>query len=456
MPNAPKSHPEGHNPLTNPEMVRSVRILDRMANQNMFEEISMDFKYWEDASDAFRPGEGSLLPLWKFQSVKSKRRQVTAICWNPMYADLFAVGYGSYEFLKQASGLICIYSLKNPSHPEFTFSTESGVMALHFHPEFGNLLAVGCYDGSVRVYDVHSTLHAPIYEATVKTGKHNDPVWQIFWQVDEAQKALQFVSISSDGNVNLWTMNKSELTHENLMKLKVAKPHVHGAGGAGPGAKGQAPPLEEEEPTTTAATAGGSCMDFCKGPGQEHIYLVGTEEGAVHKCSKAYSSEYLSTFLGHQLAVYAVKWNHFHHRIFLSASADWSVKLWDSAQQKKPVMSFDLNDSVGDIAWSPNSATVFAAVTDDGKVHVFDLNENKLLPLSSQKVVKKAKLTKLVFNPKHPILLVGDDKGCVTSLKLSPNLRRSSKPEKGQKLDELEVAKLESVLEVARKSKVEE
>ncbi len=33
-------------------------------------------------------------------------------------------------------------------------------------------------------------------------------------QLDEAQKALQFVSISSDGNVNLWTMNKSELTHE--------------------------------------------------------------------------------------------------------------------------------------------------------------------------------------------------------------------------------------------------
>jgi len=28
--------------------------MDRMANQNMFEEIAMDFKYWEDASDAYR------------------------------------------------------------------------------------------------------------------------------------------------------------------------------------------------------------------------------------------------------------------------------------------------------------------------------------------------------------------------------------------------------------------
>eukprot|EP00983_Pelagomonas_calceolata_P073266 1152064-Pelagomonas_calceolata.AAC.2 len=47
---------------------------------------------------------------------------------------MFAVGYGSYDFLKQASGLVNIYSLKNPSHPEFAYSTESGVMCLHFHP----------------------------------------------------------------------------------------------------------------------------------------------------------------------------------------------------------------------------------------------------------------------------------------------------------------------------------
>ncbi len=44
--------------------------------------------------------------------------------------------------------------------------------------------------------------------------------------------------------------------------------------------------------------------------------------------------------------MYAVKWNWIHHRTFLSASADWSVRLWDSADQSKPVMSFDLNDSV--------------------------------------------------------------------------------------------------------------
>lgn len=49
-------------------------------------------------------------------------------------------------------------------------------------------------------------------------------------------------------------------------------------------------------------------------------------------------------------------------------------------------------------------------------------------------MVKKARLTKVVFNPRWPVLLVGDDKGCVTSLKLSPNLRRRAVPEKGAKV----------------------
>lgn len=44
------------------------------------------------------------------------------------------------------------------------------------------------------------------------------------------------------------------------------------------------------------------------------------------------------------------------------------------------------------------------------QVHVFDLAENKHEPMCDQKVVRKSKLTHISFNPKEPILLVGDDK----------------------------------------------
>jgi dynein intermediate chain 1 len=50
--------------------------------------------------------------------------------------------------------------------------------------------------------------------------------------------------------------------------------------------------------------------------------------------------------------------------------------------------------------------------------------KNKHEPLCEQKVVKKSKLTHVCFNEKAYIVIVGDDRGGVTSLKLSPNLRK--------------------------------
>lgn len=78
---------------------------------------------------------GTLLPLWKFNCEKEKKKQVTSLCWNPLNADLFAAGYGSYDFSRQCPGIVGIFTLKNPSHPEFMYTTDSGVMCLHFHPQ---------------------------------------------------------------------------------------------------------------------------------------------------------------------------------------------------------------------------------------------------------------------------------------------------------------------------------
>ena len=414
-------------------MRRATRVMERMANQNSFDDIAQDFKYWEDASDMYREGEGTLLPLWKFYSERAKRKHVTSLCWNPEYADLFAVGYGSFDFLRQGSGLVCCYSLKNPSHPEAVFTTESGVMCVDFHPQHCSLLAVGCYDGSVQVFDVRNKLNRPIFQSTVLSGKHTEPVWQIKWQEEDLSKELNFYSVSSDGRVTLWTMSKTELTSEDAMELKLVTPGAD---------------ADAEDDATLGSLASGCAFDFNKT--SDHLFVVGTEEGFIHKCSKAYNSQYMETYTGHNMGVVTVAWNNMHPRMFLSASADWTVKMWDHTIAK-PVMTFDLNNAVGDAAWAPYSSSVFAAATSDGKVHVFDLAENRHEAMCEQKVVRKAKLTKLAFNPKSPVLIVGDDRGCVTALKLSPNLRKTASPKDGQSSTEAEAAKLETLVEMALK-----
>ena len=114
------------------------------------------------------------------------------------------------------------------------------------------------------------------------------------------------------------------------------------------------------------------------------------------------------------------------------------------------MFTFDLGSVVCDVAWAPFASTVFAACTADGKIHVFDLNMSKYEPLCVQSVIqkKKTKLTRIAFNPSYPILIVGDDRGSVSTLKLSPNLRKALKEKTYSRANE--VAKLEKLMKFVR------
>merc|ERR1711869_101975 len=246
---------------------------------------------------------------------------------------------------------------------------------------------------------------------------------------------------------------KNKLESEEVMELKL----ISGATN------------NEDDETSLTGLAGGLCFDFNRQ--SEHLFLVGTEEGRIHKCSKAFSGQYLETYEGHSMAVYTVRWNPYHPKIFISASADWTVKMWDHTN-RTPVMSFDLAQAIGDVAWAPYSSTVVAAVTSDGTVHVYDLDVNRNERLCAQKVVKKAKLTHIAFNNSNvtllqarpsargaaePIIIVGDDRGGVNSLKLSPNLRisviRTEETPDTKTDDELQIEKMEHLLEMVTETK---
>ena len=93
------------------------------------------------------------------------------------------------DFMKQGNGMILLYTIKNPSYPEYTYTTESGVMCLDIHQNHPYLLCAGFYDGSVGVYNLTENTPHALYFSTAKTGKHTDPVWQVgkhtdpVWQV---------------------------------------------------------------------------------------------------------------------------------------------------------------------------------------------------------------------------------------------------------------------------------
>lgn len=260
---------------------------------------------------------------------------------------------------------------------------------------------------------------------------------------------MVFYSISSDSEIKTWKMSQNELNHETMIKLQTPKLSMfEGDGGDQGDGDGDGDEDDEEEMLALC-----SCFDF--NPLMEHLYLIGTEDGHIMECNKTYNDGFTKIYANaHYMNVYRVKWNPFHSKIFISCSEDWTIKLWeldgvdkdkqiegdddnkvhptttnkmddDKISTLSPIITYDLGHSVNDIAWSPFSSTIFGAVTSDGRLHIFDLNQNKNAPLCSEQITKKSKnikLTKIAFPVGFPLVIVGDERGNIFARKLSPNL----------------------------------
>ena len=85
------------------------------------------------------------------------------------------------------SGLVCVFSLKSPTHPERSAQLQGGVSSLDFHPEFWQLLAVGMHDGHVAVIDLTVRKNADTfamtnlitYRSSAMRGKRTTPITHV-------------------------------------------------------------------------------------------------------------------------------------------------------------------------------------------------------------------------------------------------------------------------------------
>ncbi|XP_040613000.1 dynein intermediate chain 4, axonemal isoform X4 [Mesocricetus auratus] len=115
--------------------------------------------------------------------------------------------------------------------------------------------------------------------------------------------------------------------------------------------------------------------------------------------------------------VYKVVWNPFCPDVFLSCSADWGVMIWHQ-ETLKPFLSFYTTTYVVyDVAWSPNSAYIFAAA-NESRVEIWDLQISTLDPLIVNVANPGIKFTTVLFAKQTDCLLVGDSDGQVAVYEL--------------------------------------
>jgi dynein intermediate chain 1 len=71
------------NVLELPSMASALQIMDRMINQNMYEGVAMDFKYWEDPTDGFRWGSSGHVMHTQCQQVQVQVHHLYKHCrWD--------------------------------------------------------------------------------------------------------------------------------------------------------------------------------------------------------------------------------------------------------------------------------------------------------------------------------------------------------------------------------------
>lgn len=312
------------------------------------------------------------------------------------------------ETASEDDGLILFWSLKNPEYPERIYNLGVGVTSIEFSHTQPYLLAVGFANGVVAIYDtrkddaqnsgnpavgrgfgssvVTSTtsvrqpptlpgtsalkqLHTPVPIATseLSSGKHLDALWQVKWISKGSDRGENVVSIASDGRVTEWSMKKG-LSYSDLMTLKrIANPLLGSDLSRADG--------------VISRQASGHCIEFATN--DPSVYFVGTEDGLIHKCSVSYNEQYLQTYLGHTGPVYQLLVSPFCSDLFLSCSGDWNIKLWHQSEQREVLnfRSVDLAHAVHGISWCPSDATIFGAVSEDGRIEIWDLQASTLDPI---------------------------------------------------------------------------
>jgi len=373
----------------------------------------------------------SLPFLWSFKCDLSRGRSISQIAWNKKCEDIIAV---SYEELNNTNnnnspkGLILCWSLKNSEYPSRVYKLDTPVTAIDFSQTNPNLLAAGFMDGRVAIFDVRSKSNIPVLENHESGGKHYDPVWDMKWVErerilgDEQSKGEILVTISTDGRVIQWNL-KHGLEFTELMFLKrVTKEFSEHNGKNNNNAKII---KKKKIPSFISRFSGGLCFDF--NSKDSNIYLAGTEDGIIHKCSCSYSEQYLQSYFGHSGPIYKIRWSPFLPHIFLTCSSDWTIRLWSQDEEQYIFKFGNEKDTITDIQWSPMCSTVFGAVTNSGRIEIWNLAFSILDPIIVHQVMDR-KLTCINFSKSYPVVLISDDEGNVNIYKLKNFNQLFNKP----------------------------
>lgn len=139
-------------------------------------------------------------------------------------------------------------------------------------------------------------------------------------------------------------------------------------------------------PVTSGRLATGDCA------GAINIWNS-TESGSWQVDNKPY--------LGHKNSVEDIQWSPTEPSVFISASSDKSIRIWDTRGRSGPQITVDSahNEDINVISWNRNVAYLLASGCDDGSFKVWDLRAIKSSTTLANFTYHKGPITSIEWAP---------------------------------------------------------
>ncbi|KAJ2659929.1 hypothetical protein IWW48_003224 [Coemansia sp. RSA 1200] len=304
----------------------------------------------------------------------TRNRSVMDVAWSSRFPELVAAAYNRNPMApNEADGVVAVWSLHLRDRPEFVFSAPSDVLRVSFSDFNANIVVGSAYSGQILVWDTRARAQ-PVLKTPLTGGGHTHPVYSL--KIVGSTNAHQLISASTDGLVCAWQLDMLAQPQE-VIEL------------------GHPAHLRTDEVSVT-------CMDFADN--ETAAFVVGTAEGVayqVNRYDRAGSKAGLNGFDAYRAHAAPINALNFHPPnapefadLFLTASSDWSMRLWRARPAAKPASAasadirplhvFDaFDDYVYDARWSPAHPAVFASADGTGRLGLWNLNRDLELPVHS-------------------------------------------------------------------------
>lgn len=366
-------------------LARTARIAERAAALNeRFPDIAADYAGGSDASEASSQRSSSLAalaPLCTIPGNSLHSRATTCLAWSPHNPELLLAGFSAPAATNDEDGLVLVWAIPRvlQQGSEFTFTCQSAVMSAVFSPAQPQCIIGGTHSGQLVLWDMRAHGRAPVLCRAPSKRSHTYPVYSL--SVIDQHSSISdpttsevpglgsssqqlLASLSSDGRICIWSLHNLSIPLETFDTQSSAR----------------------ATEVTAMAAPSYSSSSFVVGGEDGGLLTFNTRNQLLGTAERAEGAQHTAPVLGID----------FHppsptaafdslSRLFLSCSADWTVKLWSAAKAQNPARSLhtfaDAGDCVFGVQWSPVHPATFASADGQGRLCLWDITRNLETPI---------------------------------------------------------------------------